>query len=178
MASREAFCEGLKSPAVHHVLVDGADVALGSRQRRKSKSSKTKHKSRFRQEANVFMTSFHKINWIFERAFINSHVFASYEKTPCLFPDQAVSISNRRILFSCSGCFVLLFYFTTGASINNTQAARKNRDVITITNQPRFCDDVLEAIADAVGTEETSEPVKVGPHDPFFHPDTFVIKYR
>ena len=98
------------------------------------------------------MTSFHKINWIFERAFINSHVFASYEKTPCLFPDQAVSISNRRILFSCSGCFVLLFYFTTGASINNTQAARKNRDVITITNQPRFCDDVLEAIAEAMGT--------------------------
>ena len=54
MASREAVCEGPKSPPVHHVLVDGADVALGSRQPRKSKSFTTKHKSRFRQEANDF----------------------------------------------------------------------------------------------------------------------------
>ena len=54
----------------------------------------------------------------------------------------------------------------------------QNSDVISITNPARLCDDVLGTIADAVGTEETSEPVRAGVHDPFFHPNTFVIKYR
>ena len=51
----------------------------------------------------------------------------------------------------------------------------QNRDVISITNQAGFCDDVLGTIADAVGTEETSEPVRVGVHDPLVHPDTVFI---
>ena len=52
------------------------------------------------------------------------------------------------------------------------------RDVIIKTNPATFCDDVLGTVADAVGTEETSEPVRVGSHDPYVHPDAFVIKYR
>ena len=53
------------------------------------------------------------------------------------------------------------------------------RDVITKTNPGRFfCDDVHGTIADAVGTEETSEPVTVCVHEPLVHPDTVVIKYR
>ena len=54
----------------------------------------------------------------------------------------------------------------------------QKRDVITTTNQAGFCDDVIGTIADAVGTEETSEPVRVRLHGPLAHSDTFFINKK
>ena len=76
------------------------------------------------------MTSFHKINWIFERAFMTSHVFGSYEKNSLLLPCPGCFFTGFQFLFTCSGCFIYWFTFTTGANKKNTQAEGKCRDVI------------------------------------------------
>ena len=130
MAPREAFCEGLKSPPVSHVVVDGPDVALGSRQRRKSKSSKTKNKSHFRQEANDFMTSFCNIKWIFGTSFFDQSCLCLLQKHSLLLPCPGCFFILPPFLFTCSGCFVYCFTFNTGGNKKNTQAERKCRDVI------------------------------------------------
>ena len=54
----------------------------------------------------------------------------------------------------------------------------QKRDVITTTNQAGFCDDVIGTIADAVGTEETSEHARAGVHVPLVHPDTVFINKK
>ena len=51
----------------------------------------------------------------------------------------------------------------------------QNRDVISITNQAGFCDDVLGTIADAVGTGGDFQACQSGPGKKMVHQNTVFI---
>ena len=175
MAAREAFCEGLKSPPVPHVLVDGADVALGSRQPRKLKSFTTKLKPRFCQEANDCMTSRHRVNLIFGRTFLLSHASASYKNAPCFFSFRLLSKNPIAVFIYLQWMFCFIVF---PLLVQRQRIHRLRERTVTsfkITNQRNQPEIFIKLLGDRDGQGQHQTPSNLHrkpPWLPFSSPDT------